>query len=326
MSNMMAFTTGRDIILFGLCALTALFGALAIMAQLAAEKFFLLEMFVSLLPQVLVFGGLVTALCLFWRPRVAAGLAALTLITAFPFLFFSKYETPTASECGPDECFTILTINLWSESDYLPALSELIQEYEFDIVAVNEASEDTFDPRFENTFFPGFETVIHANWLTMPRGMGNPLSFFSRKPVYDFSRVLNRDTGRRAYITVDLAEEWDGVRIVMAHAMTPTSPRGLSQRNALIDDITEIAEESSSYIVLGDFNMTPWSPKFGSLPGKRAGDPRFTMTWPTIFPVLGMPIDHIMFSDDLELIEFEILRSIGSDHYPIMAKFKRKDR
>ncbi|MEO1552875.1 MAG: endonuclease/exonuclease/phosphatase family protein [Pseudomonadota bacterium] len=320
------FAAKRQKLLFALSALAAACGAIAILAQLGANSFFLFELFLSLLPQVLLFCSLVVALTILWQPRLAAGLAALTFMAAFPVVFFSKYETPTQSDCGPDECFKILTINLWGESNNLPALSSLIHEHEVDIVAISEASHDTIDPNYQDQYFSNYSTVIHATWLNMPRGMGNPISFLSRKPVEDVVRVLNRDTGGRAYIAADLAEELDGLRIVVAHARTPLKPSGLSQRNALIDDISEVAKDSESFILLGDFNMTPWSPKFRSLPGKRAGDPRFSRTWPTMLPLLGMSIDHIMFSDDLELVEFEILRSIGSDHYPVMAKFKRKDR
>ena len=319
------FTTKREKIVFGLCVIAALACALAIVSQFGAESFFLFEVFLSLLPQILIFCGLVIALSAYSQPRLTAGLAALTFLTALPFLSFSKFERPTGGECGPGECFRILTINLWSESDYLPALAELIREYEVDILAINESSVDTIDPAFEDVYFALYDTVVHATWLNMPRGMGNPISFMSREPVKDYVRVLNPDTGGRAYIAAELGDQWDGIRGVVGHGMTPLTPTGLAQRNALLDDITSVAEEADSYIFLGDFNMTPWSPKFASLPGRRAGDPRFSMTWPTIFPPLGMSIDHIMFSDDLELVDFEILRSVGSDHYPVLAQFRRAD-
>ncbi|MFN3213333.1 MAG: endonuclease/exonuclease/phosphatase family protein [Henriciella sp.] len=319
------FTTKRELIVFGLCLAAALACAAAIVSQFGATSFFLFEVYLSLLPQILVFCVAVIALSAYSLPRLTAGLAALTFVTALPFLTFSKFERPTGPACGPEECFRILTINLWSESDYLPALAELIREYEVDILIVNESSVDTIDPAFEDIYFPQYDTVVHATYLNMPRRMGNPISFMSREPVKGFERVLHPDTGGRAYIAADLDEQWDGIRVITGHGMTPTSQTGLAQRNALLEYLTNVAEESESFILLGDFNMTPWSPTFATLPGKRAGDPRLSMTWPTIFPLLGMSIDHIMFSDDLELVDFQILRSIGSDHYPLLAQFRRRD-
>lgn len=325
MQNFGDITTIREKVLFSLNLIAAIACAVAMVSQLGASSFFGFEVFLSLLPQLLFYCCVIIILTVFWQPRLAASLAALTFLTATPFAFFSNYDRPSGSACVEDDCFRIMTINLWSESDYLPALAELIVEYEVDILAINEASVYTIHPDYQDVYFPQYDTIVHATWENMPRGMGNPISFLSRVPVESYLRVLEPDTGGRAHIAADLAGQWDGLRIVVAHAMTPTSQTGLDQRNTLIDQISQTAEESESFIVLGDFNMTPWSPKFSTLPGTRAGNPRFSMTWPSIFPLLGMNIDHIMFSEDLELVEYEILRSIGSDHYPVLARFRRKD-
>lgn len=309
------------LIVFGIYGLVGL----TILAQVVPELH-LLEIIVSLLPQILIMGVLATLALSFHDKRIAMIGAVLTLVASLPFLTLSKFESPTGSTCQPDECLTIMTINIWSESEFLPALSYVVDDYQLDLLAINEATEISANAVYGNYFFPRFDAAIHATWLNMPRGMGNPISLFSRIDIADFERVLRKDTGRRAYIAAELDDGWEGTRIVVAHAMTPVTPSGLVQRNALIRAGTKAAERSESYIFLGDFNLTPWSSIFRELPGKRAGDPRFSKTWPSQLPLLGMSIDHIMFSDDLELVEFEILGSIGSDHYPVMAKFKRKDR
>lgn len=314
----------RPSVLQATCSLAILMCFGAMIGQFTASTVVLPELLLSVLPQILLSSAVIAVISFRWHPRLAGGVAAISVLAAIPMLTFSKFQSPNGTVCQPEECLTVMTINMWGESDYLPALSNTVDEYEPDILAINEATKNSASAASRRTFFSSFDTAIHATWLNMPRGMGNPISLFSREPIIDSDKVLRRDTGRRAYIFADLGGKWEGVRVVVTHAMTPTSPSGLTSRNKLLSVTGDIAEQSESYVLLGDFNLTAWSPTFRALPGRRAGDPRFAMTWPSQFPPLGMSIDHIMFSDDLELVEFRVLGSIGSDHFPILARFKRK--
>ena len=108
-------------------------------------------------------------------------------------------------------------------------------------------------------------------------------------------------------------------------ARAPVTASWTQARNNLLSIAGDTAATAEQFILMGDFNTTPWSATFRDLPGNRAGDPRFSATWPTFFPALGISIDHILASDNLELVEFKVLESVGSDHYPLMAKFRLKD-
>jgi len=320
------YELGRRVILLIACNLAIAICLSTMIGQIGAPTFFLLELLVSILPQILLSSAIVAVISFRWHPRMAGGVAAITVLASLPFMTFSKFQSPNGAECQPGECLTVLTINLWGEPDFLPALSFIVDDYELDILAINEGAEISANPSLGRYFFPRFDTAIHATSLTMPRGMGIPISLFSSVQLANSAKVLRPDTGRRAYIFADLDGQWDGVRVVAAHARTPVSQSGLAHRNALLSAVGEVAEQADSFVILGDFNLTAWSPTFRSLPGSRAGDPRFSTTWPRQFPPLGMAIDHIMFSDDLELVEYQVLGSIGSDHFPILAKFKRKTR
>jgi endonuclease/exonuclease/phosphatase family metal-dependent hydrolase len=43
-------------------------------------------------------------------------------------------------------------------------------------------------------------------------------------------------------------------------------------------------------------------------------------TWPTFFPLLGIPIDHCLVSADLGVAQYRRLADFGSDHYPVLAR------
>ena len=297
---------------------------LTILAQVL-PGLFLLEMIASFLPHILVFGVIISIVMASYDKKIAAAGAVLTLIAAWPFLTFSKSVTPSGADCDESECLTVITANVFGKSDAMVALLELSAREQADVVAINESINLILEPEYRPAF-DRYEHLIHAAWENMPSHMGNAITLATDQPVAFQDRVLRRDTGRRAYILADLDEAWAGTRLIAAHAMTPVSPMGLETRNALLDAAGQAAQESESFILMGDFNLTPWTPTFRKLPGQRAGDPRISRTWPVTLGPFGIPIDHIMFSDDLELVETRVLEPIGSDHYPVLAKFKRKDR
>ena len=78
-------------------------------------------------------------------------------------------------------------------------------------------------------------------------------------------------------------------------------------------------------IVVGDLNVTMWSPYFtelleeSNLLNARKGY-GVVASWPTQFPPLMIPIDHCLTSPDIQVKEIRLLGNIGSDHLPIMLR------
>ena len=150
-----------------------------------------------------------------------------------------------------------------------------------------------------------------------------PIALLARNPFQSDSIHIPARLAFRAYLQADLDAKWQDVRVVALHGMVPVTPGGTIARNTLIASAAETAQGASSFIMLGDFNMTPWSTTFRRLPGQRAGDPRGVTTWPVAIGPFGIAIDHIIFSGDLELVETELLPDIGSDHRAVLARFRR---
>lgn len=299
-----------------------LFSFLCLLAQLV-PGIVVLELLVSFLPHSLVLGVIASLALAIVRPGTALAGAILVLAAALPFLIFSKYTSPTRTECAPEVCLTVITANIYESRDAMEKLSALAVREGADLISINEAVSRMTDYSYRQAF-PEHPHVVHAAWENMPRHMGNPITLLSRRPLADRDRILRRDTAGRAYITADLGGDWQGTRIVLAHAMAPVWHEGLVARNTLLRVAGEAAKDSESFIMLGDFNLTPWAPEFRRLPGKRAGDPRGVATWPTSLRMVGLPIDHIMFDGDLELVDVRVLDPIGSDHLPVLATFRRR--
>lgn len=281
-----------------------------------------LELIVSFLPQILLVSVISAAALAVHRLRLAVLALPVIFFAALPFLTFSKFATGTGEACAPGECLTVITANIYGLDAAMPKLNALAEREGADLIAINEAASGLTEADYAS-FFPNFPNVIHAAWENMPKHMANPITLLSNLPVEREEKVLMGDTGGRAYLQADLAAPWDGTRIIALHARTPLSQRRLEARNQIFRRANDALSSRETFILMGDFNLTSWSPTFRQLPGNRAGDPRRSNTWPTFAPLLGLSIDHIMFDGDLVLVEFKVLESVGSDHYPVLARFRK---
>jgi endonuclease/exonuclease/phosphatase (EEP) superfamily protein YafD len=76
--------------------------------------------------------------------------------------------------------------------------------------------------------------------------------------------------------------------------------------------------------LLGDLNVTPWSPYFQELlaaTGLRDSARGWGLqpSWPTMSLLLRVPIDHCLISPELHVTERTLGPDIGSDHFPLLV-------
>ena len=294
-------------------------GAFCVLAQLF-PRVSLFEMAVSFLPLISLAGVAVTLALFRYQPRASlAGLAYMVWV-ALPFISFSKYAAPTGTDCEPGDCLTVIVANVFKSEDALVRLADLTIQNDADLIALLEPPLSANEASYRRLF------PVHGHMVHVDRSpqASSPLSLISRLPLASSRSEIPNRTGFRSYIQADLTGRWEGIRLVTTHPHIPLTVPGLSTRNTLLKAAGDAADARYSFILMGDFNLTPWSSTFRALPGKRAGDPRFVRTWPVAWGPLGIPIDHIMFSEDLELVETRLLPRTGSDHRAILVKFRRE--
>ena len=87
-----------------------------------------------------------------------------------------------------------------------------------------------------------------------------------------------------------------------------------------------VKELNQPAVLLGDLNITPWSPYFKDfiqvtgLQESRKGLGLYP-TWPTWLPPLRIPIDHSLISIGITVQAFSLGHDIGSDHFPVILDF-----
>ncbi len=116
------------------------------------------------------------------------------------------------------------------------------------------------------------------------------------------------------------------LRLAAMHATWPLRPADASERAR---DFAALATEASRrgslpFMALGDLNVSPFSPQFatllrrGGLRSAAAGH-GWQPTWPSVFPPLGIQIDHALVSPEVRVMGFQRGPANGSDHRPIIV-------
>jgi endonuclease/exonuclease/phosphatase (EEP) superfamily protein YafD len=120
------------------------------------------------------------------------------------------------------------------------------------------------------------------------------------------------------------AETADGpLSVLGTHLNWPIGARASRLRNSQLAALAQIAHEHAGpLVIVGDLNITPFSPLFQRL--LRDGglhrcvpDAGLTPTWPANFPPLFIQIDHCLATAGVQSRNFAIGEYLGSDHYPI---------
>lgn len=113
--------------------------------------------------------------------------------------------------------------------------------------------------------------------------------------------------------------------IVVTHPWPPVSAWTKDQQEAHLAALANRVRLMSGPIVLaGDLNATPWSRSFwrlmrtSALCDTRAGF-GYQGSYPASSAIVRIPIDHVLVSCEIGVMDREIERDIGSDHLPVLV-------
>jgi endonuclease/exonuclease/phosphatase (EEP) superfamily protein YafD len=116
------------------------------------------------------------------------------------------------------------------------------------------------------------------------------------------------------------------IHVVAVHPDPPMTPNMARSRDGQLMEVGEYLRgvPEKRRIVLGDMNATPWSPvlaDFMAATGLRdsALGRGLHPTWFSQWPFLGIPIDQILVSDGITVLDSRVGPDVGSDHFPVTA-------
>lgn len=289
-----------------------------IAAALSARIGFPFELFSHFTPQLAVISAFLlgAAIALRWR-RIAIALVAVTALMGARWAWIPPFMEPSGGQVT-DKTLTVASFNMWGREEAAREFAAYAAQNRADILALSEAY-NISHAELVVLFAEWPHTITVSSARVIGAALDRPIYLFSRYPL---SRIDTTGLTRpERPILAAIAQTPSGpVRIAAVHPFPPYSPDALSDRNATFSALTDLAPEDGRYIVMGDLNVTPWSPGFALLPGRRVGDPRFAPTWVSRFPLLGLPLDHVLTGTAFEAGRVDTAPAMGSDHRAVLAQ------
>jgi endonuclease/exonuclease/phosphatase (EEP) superfamily protein YafD len=126
-------------------------------------------------------------------------------------------------------------------------------------------------------------------------------------------------------IVADVKWQDQRLKIVATHPLPPTNSDYFQARNAHLQEMArDIQTSGKPTIVLGDLNLSMWSPYYrqlvqtAKLTNSRQGF-GIQPTWGHRTGILTIPIDHCLITRPLQIQNSRVGSDIGSDHRPLVV-------
>ncbi len=289
-------------------ALVTLLGALG-------ASFWVLELFSHFIAWYALGTGVV-ALAL-WTLGARRWAMAATLLFLFqaaqPLGWYWPANNTSTTEGVPCR---VLLANVLTSNTNTQALLGLIAESDPDIVCLQEVND-----AWAKALKP-----LHADYPTRhvaPRNDNFGIALYSRVSPRQPERMFQK-TLRVPALTVPI--EIDGIRaqLLTLHALPPLRSELAVLRSRQLDAARAWYEaQSESALIVGDLNMTMYSPVYRrwlsgmDIKNARAGHGPLG-SWPVWIPFLRLPLDQCFVSTKIDVVNCQLGPAIGSDHLPLI--------
>lgn len=302
--------------------------ALATLAAAGATLHWFAELFTHFRPHYSLFALLFAGIFLLLRTwRWSAFTVALAFWNGYPVAQALLHDEPSVapSLASSSRQFTVFHFNVGlHHEDPRRVATHLRRAKDLDVVVLLEAT-DAFAAVLDDIkdVFP--HQIRHLE--NSPFGIA-----VASRHLFDYGAISSEPSGTFAHVeaTIRLPGRPTPLALYALHAPPPISGDMADERNRKFDYIAgKVSGQSATTpVVVGDFNLTPWSPyfqKFVSGSGLRAAHnpQRFDHTWPVTFnnAHLGLAIDHSFAHPSLPLVKRVIGPDLGSDHMPVTVTF-----
>lgn len=277
-------------------------------------------LFASFSPFLIVmFPFVIGALLIAWRKAIPL-IALLSFGAFYPFFAFDKMEKPSVEDCNIIDCVTVVAANLRHNENALERLA-ISEAKDADVLIITEFPYGGTSEQLLALFPMDGDAQVGLVTDTNLQ-LGSRIAVISRKPLdgiklqiesFPTPEIRPRGIVRFDYVTA----KGNAVSFAVVHPPPPKGPKETEARDAYLKAVSQTLDRKKNFVMIGDFNLTPWEPGFEALPGKRAGDPRWSRTWNARNFIERLTIDHALIGDGIDLAETSVLEDVGSDHFPI---------
>jgi endonuclease/exonuclease/phosphatase (EEP) superfamily protein YafD len=249
------------------------------------------------------------------RPPLTATALVVAAAVSIPPLA-SRFRAPfgaTAAAAG-ERTLSLVTFNLEHDNPHKAEAVAWLSAVDADVIVLEEV-----DPAWAAAL-QGVAGRPHR--AVFPQDGHFGVALLSDVPIRD---AVTRSTGAIPTTTLVAAvgDEHDPLRLLVTHTMPPIAPEHAEERARDLADVAALVGPGPRRTVLaGDLNAPPWAPVLRELlattglvdSGRGFG---LQPTWPAPLAPVGIPIDHVLVSPDVAVVEREVGPDLGSDHRPV---------
>ena len=307
-----------------------LFGLLAIggtLAALIASYNWIADLAAQLRVQYLIM--LLPALVLWTRRRqhsmvIVGGLAfAVNLWFVVPYVIPIAGQASTSLEDAGEgqSSIRLLLLNVLRTNQQLSETFNEVHSHDADFVFLMEVSPD-WKPILENVrgAYPYQKHILREDYTGV--------AFLSKHPWLDIKVIDTNDANPPLDVSFpQLKGQSQPFCLIATHPLPPISPSLTTSRDTQLVALAEQCRESQPALLVGDFNLAPWSPRFqailnaGELNDSALGyglSPTLTPL-PTVFG--GLKVDHVLVTADVNVDSYHVISCAYSDHKMVIVNF-----
>ena len=281
---------------------------------LLQSNFHALQLFTHFRLQYFVVSTLLVIVFVLLRDR---RYAVLMFATAFingahvlPWYFDEPYST------GGRELKLLQANLLATNTDYAEFLA-LLDSEQPDVVLVQEVSPAWAEQlkRLEGAW---------PHQVVEERDGNFGIALLSKYPLGATAVVASEPLGFPTIVaTLDVSGR--RLQLIGTHPMIPVGPRNYAARNTQLTTVSDLLRRSQgARMLIGDLNTSMWDLNYRTLEartGLRNVRRGFGIkpTWPTFLPFAMIPIDHVLVSGEIGVVDVRTGPRIGSDHLPLVV-------
>jgi len=265
-----------------------------------------------------MFGLLVLGVVLFIgrRRRTATAFVVLACVNLAPVLplYFGKSKMP--DKAGPTLRAMLLNVN--TRLGDANRVRAVVSAADPDILVLEEISSAWMS---DLTWL----TNSYPHSLSQPREDNFGIGLYSKLPLAD-AEVVYIGGAEVPSILATVSTSQRDLRVIATHPLPPCGRDYSRWRNEQLERLPDYVRSHLPVLLLGDLNVTPWNYYFRRLlasTGLRdsAKGRGVQATWPNFNPLLRIPIDHCLHSEDIGILDRRVGEDVSSDHFPVIVEF-----
>ena len=204
------------------------------------------------------------------------------------------------------------------------------KDYDALIRLVRAEQPDVFDVQEATRGWLGALEVLRDTYphrLVVPnRGDQQHIALYSRLPLTEMRAAEWNESAAPSYILARVTQGERAITILTIHAPNPPDRARTLARNRDLAFAANVARESAKpFVIIGDLNITMWSPYFAKLKtdgGLRDARKGFGVlpSWSPWGRLPLIPIDQCLVSPEITVRDMHTGADINSDHRPLIVE------